>query len=88
MKLMLALATATIVWSATDTTPVMAQSRSYAWCAIYSGRAMGGSKSCSFTTWEQCQATVSGIGGFCQPNYYYAGAKQPRRKAKHVRRHY
>ena len=33
-------------------------------------------------------STVSGIGGFCQPNYYYAGAQQPRRKAKRVRTYY
>ena len=88
MKSVLALAIAIIVWSAVDTTPVMAQGRSYAWCAIYSGRAMGGSKSCSFNSFEQCRAQVSGIGGFCQPNYYYAGAQQPRRKAKRVRTYY
>jgi hypothetical protein len=86
MKFVLALACATVVWSAVDTTPVMAQN--YAWCAIYSGRSMGGSKSCSFNSFEQCQAQVSGIGGFCQPNYYYSGAKQPRRKAKRARTYY
>jgi hypothetical protein len=58
MKIILALAGVLIVWSAVDTTPVMAQGRSYAWCAIYSGRSMGGSKSCSFNTFEQCQAQV------------------------------
>ena len=88
MKSVLALAIATIVWSAVDTAPVMAQGRSYAWCAIYSGRAMGGSKSCSFNSFEQCRAQVSGIGGFCQPNYYYAGAQQPRHKTKRVRTYY
>ena len=54
MKSVLALAIATIVWSAVDTAPVMAQGRSYAWCAIYSGRSMGGSKSCSARGRNRC----------------------------------
>lgn len=64
-----------------------AEAASCAWCAIYSGRDLGGSKSCSFNTFEQCRATVSGIGGFCQPNYY-AQAQQPRRKARRMRTYY
>jgi len=40
------------------------------WCAVYSGT---GGTNCGFYTIEQCRATVSGIGGFCQPNQFYTG---------------
>lgn len=46
----------------------------YAWCAVYS---VSGSTSCSFMTLEQCQTTIAGIGGFCQPNPLYSGWKAP-----------
>jgi len=41
------------------------------WCAYYPG----GSSNCGFYSFEQCQATVSGIGGFCNRNPFsgYAG---------------
>jgi hypothetical protein len=42
----------------------------YPWCAVYGGRG-GGGTNCGFTTWEQCMATVSGIGGFCNRNQFY-----------------
>lgn len=44
----------------------------YRWCAIYRS---GGSESCYFTTLEQCQASVSGRGGFCRLNYYHDGQR-------------
>jgi hypothetical protein len=50
-------------------TPTKAQN--YPWCAIYGGGNNGGATNCGFTTIQQCQATVSGIGGFCQPNTQY-----------------
>ena len=40
------------------------------WCAVYGGRS-GGGTNCGFFTWQQCMATVSGIGGFCEPNQFY-----------------
>ena len=40
-----------------------AQAQDYPWCAIY---AKDGDTHCFFTSYEQCMATVSGIGGFCQ----------------------
>ena len=43
----------------------------YKWCARYSGNADG--MNCGFITIEQCRATVSGIGGFCEPNQFYTG---------------
>ena len=42
----------------------------YPWCANYGGDASGASN-CGFLTLEQCRATVSGIGGFCDPNQFY-----------------
>jgi hypothetical protein len=42
----------------------------YPWCAVYGGR-FGGASNCGFSTWNQCMATVSGIGGFCQRNSFY-----------------
>ena len=32
------------------------------WCAVMSD---AGSSECSYATWEQCEATVSGAGGVC-----------------------
>ena len=58
----------------------------YKWCAAY----RNGSNNCGFTTIEQCRASVSGVGGFCQPNQFYTGPdktsaqrspKQAQRKA-------
>jgi hypothetical protein len=42
----------------------------YKWCAVE----RNGGTNCGFTTIEQCRATVSGIGGFCQPNSFYTGS--------------
>jgi hypothetical protein len=41
----------------------------YRWCAVE----RTGGTNCGFTTIEQCRATISGIGGFCQPNSFYTG---------------
>ena len=41
----------------------------YKWCAAY----RNGSNNCGFTTIEQCQASVSGVGGSCVPNQFYTG---------------
>jgi hypothetical protein len=50
------------------------------WCAQYSGRA--GGTNCGFHSFQQCRATVSGIGGFCQPNPFraYDATRGPRRR--------
>jgi Protein of unknown function (DUF3551) len=56
-----------------------AEAQNYPWCAVY-GDDFGGTN-CGFTTFEQCLATVSGIGGFCERNTMYvppAGARGPR----------
>ena len=47
------------------------------WCAYY----YKGSTNCGFQTYAQCQATVSGIGGFCNrsPSYQAYGGDYGRR---------
>jgi hypothetical protein len=55
-----------------------AQAQNYPWCATYTGSA-GGSQNCGFTSFEQCMATVRGMGGFCDQNTQYvppAGARR------------
>jgi len=66
----------------------MAQSAySYPWCATY-GRAP--STSCYFASWEQCMATISGIGGICYTNPYFqppaAAGARPRHAAENRHR--
>jgi hypothetical protein len=67
MKFALSLVSVLIVTAAIGT-PAQAQNRP--WCAYYSGR-FGGASNCGFSTYEQCLATVSGVGGWCQPNTMY-----------------
>jgi hypothetical protein len=55
----------------------------YPWCAQYGGRE-GGGRNCGFSTIEQCRETVSGMGGFCEPNLFYNGpARKPVRRRPH-----
>jgi hypothetical protein len=57
---------------------------SYPWCSVDSGGSgrSGGSRSCSFTSRDQCMATMSGIGGHCVSNPEYrapaGGSSRPR----------
>lgn len=44
----------------------------YPWCAHYGGRS--GAVNCGFVSFEQCRWTVSGLGGFCAENPFYAAA--------------
>lgn len=64
--------------------PASGSADPYKWCAVYSGD-MGGATNCGFVTIEQCRATVSGIGGFCDPNPFYTGPAE--RPAKRARKH-
>jgi hypothetical protein len=59
------------------------------WCADYSGK---GGTNCGFYSFQQCQATVSGRGGFCRTNPFevygsagsaYGSVRQPRRRHRH-----
>jgi hypothetical protein len=61
----------------------------YPWCAHYSGRT--GGTNCGFVSFEQCQWTVSGVGGFCAVNPFYVathGYPPPKGKAKPKRPQY
>jgi hypothetical protein len=63
-------------------TPAKAQN--YPWCAIYNKGA--NDMSCSFDTFDQCKASVSGIGGFCMANNTYvppAAVTRPHPGARH-----
>jgi hypothetical protein len=42
----------------------------YPWCANYG---TPGGTNCGFVTIEQCRVTISGMGGFCEPNQFYTG---------------
>jgi hypothetical protein len=46
-----------------------AKAQNYPWCAVYDEG--GPVYNCGFTTLDQCNATVSGIGGFCERNDWY-----------------
>ncbi len=51
-----------------------AQAQNYPWCADYAGF---GSQNCGFTTIQQCQAALSGNGGFCNANTQYVSPAAP-----------
>lgn len=53
-----------------------AHAQNYPWCAHY-GTPYDNS-SCGFTSYEQCMASVSGIGGFCERNDTYRPPLAPR----------
>lgn len=44
-----------------------AEAQEYPWCARYN-EVGGGATNCGFVNQYQCQATISGVGGFCIPN--------------------
>jgi hypothetical protein len=54
-----------------------AQAQNYPWCAVY--RMGDVSYNCGFVTRDQCMASVSGIGGSCEPNTQYRPAATPLR---------
>ena len=51
-----------------------ANAEPYPWCAVFSAYA---GRNRGFMTLEQCMATVSGIGGSCEPNQFYTGRPAP-----------
>lgn len=57
--------------------PWAAQAREYPWCARYDWTTYN----CGFVSFEQCLATVRGIGGICEPNPRYV-PQQPRPRKK------
>jgi hypothetical protein len=59
-------ATATLVLSASTARAEV----TYPWCAEYTGRDFSATN-CGFMTEQQCQWTISGIGGYCHENLFY-----------------
>jgi hypothetical protein len=54
----------------------------YPWCAHYAGR-IGGTN-CGFVSFDQCQAALSGNGGYCGNNpFYTAAAAAPTHRRRH-----
>jgi hypothetical protein len=62
-------------------TPAAAQN--YPWCAHYG--TPYDDTSCGFVSYEQCLASVSGVGGFCEKNDTY---KPPVTAQPQARRHH
>jgi hypothetical protein len=55
-----------------------AQAEDWPWCVDYNGGGNGGGgTNCGFASWEQCQVTVRGVGGWCYPNPYYSARRGP-----------
>jgi hypothetical protein len=66
-----------------------AAAQDYPWCAYYDigGGGGGGATNCGWATFEQCLATVSGIGGSCGPNPMYRSPPGPYPLTGYPRRH-
>jgi hypothetical protein len=62
------------------------QADPYRWCAEYGGFFGGGGTNCYFSTWQQCQAAISGVGGYCRKNLFYTGPEGNGRPSKKARR--
>jgi hypothetical protein len=54
------------------------QAREYPWCARYDWT----TRNCGFVSFQQCLATISGIGGRCEPNPFYKAPPPRKRKAR------
>jgi hypothetical protein len=67
---------AALIIGAASVIPREAKAQYAPWCAGYD---LTGSSNCGFYTFAQCQADISGIGGWCYRNPA-AGARASRRK--------
>jgi hypothetical protein len=56
-----------------------AHAAEYRWCAQYVGSGGDMGRNCGFSTLAQCQATVHGVGGYCELNPRYAGERRKTR---------
>ena len=50
----------------------------YRWCAVSS---VSGGTNCGFVTMEQCRASISGVGGVCEPKQVVPSSLSPAAKA-------
>jgi uncharacterized protein DUF3551 len=69
---------AVVATMASFTHAASAQGTYYPWCARYSGYTYN----CGFTTWQQCQANISGMGGICYENPMPPPTVQSRARGK------
>jgi len=83
MKISL-LALAVVVATVADGSGAKAQN--YPWCAFYD--AGDEAINCGFVSFDQCLATVRGIGGFCDRNNLYRAAAPPIPPAYRARKDY
>ena len=72
------------IFTATLCVAQPAAAQNYPWC-VYENFA-GGATNCGFSTFQQCLATVSGVGGSCGPNPQYQGVSGPA-PSRRVRHH-
>jgi hypothetical protein len=61
-----------------------AEAQNYPWCAYYNF-GFGGATNCGFVTYQQCLATVRGVGGSCGPSPY---PSEPQRLSRAPKRYY
>jgi Protein of unknown function (DUF3551) len=62
------------------TLPTQASAQNYPWCAIYGNGDQG--RNCGFTSFQQCQDDVRGIGGSCQRNTLYQAPAGPHARSR------
>jgi hypothetical protein len=65
------------------TAPAEAVGSRYPFCM--QGSEMPGLSNCTFTSYQQCQATASGRFLYCIANPYYAGGLEPRESRRQRR---
>jgi hypothetical protein len=68
---------AAVIGAATIGTAAPAQAQNYPWCAQYAMGDDGGGTNCGFVSYEQCMATLAGMGGFCNRNTQYRPLAAP-----------
>jgi hypothetical protein len=86
MRILMMLAVAVAMLSLDAGSSAKAEYRGDRWCAWYDAYA----RNCGFATFQQCLATISGVGGICRENVFatpaaYAEGPRPRR---HKRKHH
>jgi len=81
---------AAVIGAAMIGTAAPAQAQNYPWCAQYAMGDDGGGTNCGFVSYEQCMATLAGMGGFCNRNTQFrpvAGPSGELRARAHTRKH-
>jgi hypothetical protein len=66
-------------------TAAQAQNTRYPWCAV-SAQDNVELADCTYSTFQQCLATISGLGGFCRENPRYVGGPMDDRPPPRGRR--